>query len=102
MRRKRRTHSAEFKAKVALAAVQSDLTMVELVKKFDVHANQITEWKKQLLASAPDVFGKGAKKAEDTAEAVQELHAKIGQLTMENDFLERGLERIHGPREKKW
>jgi len=102
MRRKRRTHSPEFKAKVALAAVQENLTMAELVKKFDVHANQITDWKKQLLDSAPDVFGKGARKADDTAEAVQELHAKIGQLTMENDFLERGLERIHGPRGKKW
>jgi transposase len=102
MRRKRRTHSPEFKAKVALAAVQENLTMAELVKKFDVHANQITDWKKQLLDSAPDIFGKGAKKADDTAEAVQELHAKIGQLTMENDFLERGLERIHGPRGKKW
>ena len=102
MRRKRRTHSPEFKAKVALAAVQGDLTMAELVQKFDVHPNQITDWKKQLLDSAPDVFGKGARKAEDTAEAVQELHARIGQLTMENDFLGRGLERIHGPRGKKW
>lgn len=102
MRRKRRLHSPEFKAKVALAAIQGELTMAELVKKFDVHANQIGDWKKQLLNSAPDVFGKGAKKTEDAAETVQELHAKIGQLTMENDFLERGLERIHGPRGKKW
>lgn len=102
MKRKRRTHSPEFKAKVALAALQGDLTMAELVKKFDVHANQITDWKKQLLSGAPDVFGKGATRTEDTAEAVQELHAKIGKLTMENDFLERGLERIHGPRGKKW
>ncbi len=102
MRRKRRTHSPEFKAKVALAAVRGDLTMAELVKKFDVHANQITDWKKQLLNSAPDVFGKGANKAGGAAETVQDLHAKIGQLTMENDFLERGLERIHGPRGKKW
>ena len=102
MRRKRRTHSPEFKAKVALAAVRGDLTMAELVKKYDVHANQITDWKKQLLNSAPDVFGKGANKAEGAAETVQDLHAKIGQLTMENDFLERGLERIHGPRGKKW
>ena len=102
MRRKRRNHTPAFKAKVALAAIQGDLTMVELVKKFDVHASQITDWKKQLLNSAPDVFGKGAKKVEESAETVQELHAKIGQLTMENDFLERGLERIHGPRGKKW
>ena len=76
--------------------------MAELIKKFDVHANQITDWKKQLLSSAPDVFGNGAKKTEDATETIQELHVKIGQLTMENDFLERGLERIHGPRGKKW
>jgi transposase len=60
MRRKRRTHSPEFRAKVALAAMQSDLAMPELVKKFDVHANQIADWKRQLLDSTPDVFGKGA------------------------------------------
>jgi transposase-like protein len=101
-RRKRRNHSSAFKAKVALAAIKGDLTMAELVKKFDVHANQITEWKKQLLDGAPDVFGKVAQKAEDAEETVQVLHAKIGQLTMEPDFLERGLERIHGPRGKKW
>ena len=95
MRRKRRTHSPEFKSKVALAAIQGDLTMAEMVKKFDVHANQ-------LLQGAPDVFGKGVRKAEDAEEAVQALHEKIGRLTMENDFLERGLERIHGPRGKKW
>ena len=102
MRRKRRNHSPEFKAKVALAAIQGDLTMAELVKKFDVHANQITDWKKQLLSNASDVFGKGAQKAEESAETIEQLHSKIGQLTMENDFLERGLERIHGPRGKKW
>lgn len=102
MGRKRRTHSPEFKAKVAWAAIQGELTMAELGKRFDVHANQIADWKKQLLNSAPDVFGKGAKTVEDAAETVQELHAKIGRLTMENDSLERGLERIHGPRAKKW
>ena len=102
MKRMRRTHSPEFKAKVALAAIQGDLTMAELVKKFDVHANQITDWKKQLLSNASDVFGKGAQKTKESAETIEQLHAKIGQLTMENDFLERGLERIHGPRGKKW
>jgi len=86
MRRKRRNHSPEFKAKVALAAIQGNLTMAELVKKFDVHANQITDWKKQLLSNAPDVFGKGAQKAEASAEAIEQLHAKIGRLAMENDF----------------
>lgn len=102
MRRPRRTHSPDFKAKVALAAIQGDLTMAELVKKFDVHANQITDWKKQLLKNASDVFGKNAQKAEQSEETIEQLHAKIGELTMENDFLERGLERIHGPRGKKW
>jgi len=58
MRRQRRTHKPEFKEKVALAVVQGNLTMAELVKKFDVHANQVTEWKKQLLCSTPEVFGR--------------------------------------------
>ena len=78
------------------------MTMAEILKKFDVHANQVTEWKKQLLSSAPEVFGSTANTKEETEEEVQVLHAKIGQLTMENDFLERGLERIQGPRGKKW
>ena len=102
MRRPRRNHSPEFKAKVALDAITGDLTMAELVKKYDVHANQITEWKKQLLSGASDVFGKGAQKAEDNEQTIQALRAKIGELTMENDFLERGLNRIHGPRGKNW
>jgi transposase-like protein len=102
MRRPRRNHSPEFKAKVALDAITGDLTMAELVKKYDVHANQITDWEKQLLSGASDVFGKGAQKAEDNEKTVQELHAKIGQLAMENDFLERGLNKIHGPRGKNW
>jgi transposase len=102
MRRKRRTHKPEFKAKVALAGLQGDLTMAEIMKKFDVHANQVTDRKKQLLSSAPEVFGRTTSNKEESEEEVQVLHAKIGQLTMENDFLERGLERIHGPRGKKW
>ena len=90
MRRKRRTHKPEFKAKVALAALQGDLTMAEIMKKFDVHANQVTDWKKQLLSSAPEVFGRTTSNKEESEEEVQVLHVKIGQLTMENDFLERG------------
>ena len=84
MRRPRRTHSPEFKAKVALAALKGDLTLAQLVDKFDVAANQITEWKKQLLSGAGDVFGKGEKRQQQTEEDVAKLHAKIGQLTMEN------------------
>jgi transposase-like protein len=102
MRRKRRLHKPDFKAKVALEAIKGELTMAEMVKKYDVQAAQITQWKKQLLAKASDAFDSDDKAVEDSEKAIQELHAKIGQLTMENDFLERGLERIHGPRGKKW
>jgi len=102
MRRKRRIYKPEYKARVAMTAVQGELTMAEMVKKFDIHPNQITEWKKQLPSGAADVFGAGVSKTEEAEETIQEVHAKIGQLTMENDFLERGLERIHGPRGKKW
>ena len=102
MRRKRRTHKPEFKAKVALTDVKGEMTMAAIVNKFDVHANQITEWKKQLLSDASAIFVNKTKTTEETEEEVQGLNAKIGQLTMENDFLERGLERIHGPRGKKW
>lgn len=86
---------------MALASLQGDLTMAELVKKPNVSANQISDWEKQLLSNASKVFGKGAQKTKDLAETIEQLHAKIGQLTMENDFLERGLERIHGPRGHK-
>jgi transposase len=101
MKRKRRNHKPEFKAKVALAALKGDLTLVELSEKYDVHPNQITEWKRQLLSNAEQAFG-GQKATEDAAGKIRELHAKIGQLTMENDFLEKGLERIHGPKGKGW
>lgn len=95
-------HKPEFKAKVALEAIKGEMTMAQMVKKFEVQQTQITQWKKQLLMNADTAFDKSEKTAEDTEKTVQELHAKIGQLTMENDFLERGLERIHGPRGKKW
>jgi transposase len=61
-------------------------------EKFDVHANQVTDWKKLLLSSSPEVLGRTTSNKEESEEEVQVLHAKIGQLTMENDFLERGLE----------
>lgn len=102
MRRKRRLHNPEFKAKVALTAIKGEMSMAEMVKKFEVQSAQITQWKKQLLAGAGDVFGKGKKITDNNGRTMLDLHAKIGQLTMENDFLERGLERIHGPRGKSW
>jgi len=101
MKRKRRNHSASFKAKVALAAVRGDKTLAELAEQFDVHPNQIQDWRRRLLDEADQLFDRGGKQTEETEHKLKELHAKIGQLTMERDFLEQGLERIHGPSGRK-
>ena len=101
MKRKRRNHSSVFKAKVALAAVKDDKTMSELAEQFDVHPNQIQDWRRKLLDNADTVFGRNERYQEDAATKVKNLHAKIGQLTMERDFLEDGLTRIHGPSGKR-
>ena len=71
------------------------MTMAEMVKKYDVQAARITQWKKQLLANSYGAFDSGDSQSEDHDKTIQELHSKIGQLTTENVFLERGLERIH-------
>lgn len=89
MKRTRRNHGASFKAQVALAAVKGDKTLAELAEQFSVHPTQITEWKQQLLARATDVFG-GTKVPSETPD-LKTLHAKIGQLALENDFLEGAL-----------
>jgi transposase-like protein len=94
-RRPRRNHTPAFKARVALAAIEGDRTLVELAEHFDVHPNQInqiTSWKAQLEEGAADVFGPGG--GSGTAQPavdVKSLHAKIGELTLENDFLEGAL-----------
>ena len=87
-RRVRRQHSGAFKAQVALAALREDKTLAQLCQEYDLHANQILEWKRQLLERAADLFG-GA----DPPKPIDlvPLHAKIGQLTLENDFLEHAL-----------
>ena len=90
-RRPRRTHSAAFKAKVALAVVRGDKTLAELAQQHDVHPNQITDWKNQLLAKAADVFGGEPRAADEAPVDLKVLHAKIGQLALENDFLEGAL-----------
>ena len=88
-RRPRRNHSPQFKAKVALAALKGDQTIAELSQRLDVHPHQITQWKTQLLERSADVFG-GDQSKEPPVD-VKTLHAKIGQLTLENDFLEGAL-----------
>ena len=89
-RRPRRNHTAAFKAKVALAAVKGEKTLAELAEQFDLHPNQITQWKSQLQEGAAGVFGEV--RAEQAAPVdLKALHAKIGELTLENDFLEGAL-----------
>jgi transposase len=90
-RRPRRNHTPAFKAKVALAAVKNDRTLAQLAEQFDVHPNQITTWKAQLEGGAADVFGTGSTAPATPAVDVKSLHAKIGELTLENDFLEGAL-----------
>ncbi|HVP09660.1 MAG TPA: IS3 family transposase [Phycisphaerae bacterium] len=87
-RRARRMHSPAFKVKVAIAAIKGERTLAELAKEFDVHPNQITAWKTQLLEGAVSVFG-GARGAAEPSVDLKDLHAKIGELTLQNDFLFR-------------
>jgi len=91
-KRTRRNHSPDFKAKVALAAMKGDRTIAQLSDQFGVHVSQITAWKEQLQEGAANVFGPGT--GTDAAAPpidVKALHAKIGELTLENDFLEGAL-----------
>jgi transposase len=90
-RRPRRNHSAAFKAKVALAAIKGEKTLAELAEQFDVHANQITQWKSQLQDGAAGVFGAAKSTPAQEVVDVKTLHAKIGALALENDFLEGAL-----------
>ena len=91
-KRPRRNHAPAFKAKVALDALKGEQTLVELSQRYQIHPNQITEWKKQLLKHAPDIFSKDRRP--EQGPSVKDLHAKIGQLSMENDFLSVALGRI--------
>jgi len=85
-KRPRRDYSAAFKAKVALEAVKGDKTIAEIAQKHDVHASHVTEWRRQLLERAADVFGSGTADAEPAAD-LKELQAKIDQQALEIDFL---------------
>lgn len=99
MRRPRRNHSPAFKAKVALAALEGNATLSELAQRFDVHANQIAEWRRQLVAQAAEVFSDGAPR--EAPIDVKALHAKIGQQALELDFLANALGRGPGPSGKR-
>lgn len=85
-KRPRRNHSPAFKAKVALEAIRGQLTVAELAQRHDVHPNQITQWKTQLLERATEAFTTLGERTEPPVD-VKTLHAKIGELTLENDFL---------------
>ena len=91
MSRKRRTHSPDFKAKVALAAIKGDETLSELARRYQVNANLIVKWKKLLLENSGEVFASGKGLAPDRESEIKSLQAKIGEITMENDFLSKAL-----------
>jgi len=93
MSRKRRTHSPDFKAKVALAAIKGDETLSELARRYQINANLIVKWKKLLLENSGEVFASGKGLAPDRESEIKSLQAKIGEITMENDFLSKALGR---------
>jgi transposase-like protein len=99
-RRPRRNHSAAFKAKVALEAVKGDKTIAEIAQKHDVHPNQVTEWRRQLMERAVEVFAGANSKAEPPMD-LKELHAKIGQQALEIDFLAGALTKAGWPSAKR-
>ena len=90
-RRPRRNHSPAFKARVAVAAIKGETTLSELARQFDVHPNQITQWRGQLVEGATGVFGGTPRVEAAPAVDVKTLHAKIGELTLAKDFLSSAL-----------
>ena len=102
MKRTRRNHSAAFKAKVALAAVKGEKTLGELSTQYDVHTNQITQWKSELIMRSTEIFATAAERKEAAGGPdIGSLHAKIGQQAMEIDFLAVALGRMDGAIAKK-
>lgn len=93
MSRKRRNHSPQFKSKVALAAIKGDETLSELARRYDINANLVVKWKKQLLDNSAEIFASSKGLAPDRESEIKSLQAKIGEITMENDFLSKALGR---------
>jgi putative transposase len=93
MRRMRKRHSADFKAQVALAAIKSEKTINELAGLYEVHPNQIRDWKKQALAAVPDAFsGRRARDKESNEELLTSLYEQIGRQKVELEWLKKKLE----------
>ncbi len=95
MRRPRRNHSPKFKAQVALEAIRGEKTVAEIAAHHEVHPTQVTSWKNEVLEKLVGVFG-GESSSRDAKERIRELHAKIGELTVERDFLEGALGKFPG------
>jgi transposase len=101
---KRKNHSAEFKARVALDAIREEMTLSELSKKYGVHSGQISTWKRAALDNMTSAFERRGRDPapEVSAAEVEKLHSKIGQLVLERDFLADASRQLLGPRGKKW
>jgi len=95
MRKPRRNHSAKFKAQVALEAIRGEKTIAEIAAHHEVHPTQVTSWKNEVLEKLVGIFG-GENFSRDEKERIRELHAKIGELTVERDFLEGALGKFPG------
>jgi transposase len=101
MKRSRRNHSAKFKARVALEALRGEATLTELASRHGVHANQIALWRKQILEHGSEVFDNGSPALDDAERQIRDLRAKVGELTMERDFLADALGRFGLPSAKR-
>jgi len=93
VKKTRRNHVPAFKAKVALEAAREGSTVTEISRKYGVHVNQVRAWKEQLLDGVVEVFASPSEGRRDREDVVKDLHAKIGELTVERDFLSRALKR---------